>query len=154
MTAMVPLLLMSAMTASDTKYQTQQIEKPNKYPQEKADRDKLLAKIKANREERNRRSKAKLRISHARAKMAASGISSSGGSNLAILRGLRLSQNNDISEIRYNKELSNQNTQIKANRAKYNHDYAKNINKQNSLNKKANRRHDRLFRNSLGILKD
>ncbi len=86
--------------------------------------------------------------------MAASGISSSGGSNLAILRGLRLSQNNDISEIRYNKELSNQNTQIKANRAKYNHDYAKNINKQNSLNKKANRRNERLFRNSLGILKD
>ncbi len=154
MTAMLPMLLMSAITASDTKYKIQQIEKTNKYPQQQAERDKSLAKIKADREERSRRKQAKLRISNARAKMAASGISPSSGSNLAILRGLRASQNEDIGEIRYDEKLSNQNTQIKADRAKYNNDHAKNTVKRNALYKTTDKIYDGVFKNSLGILKD
>lgn len=135
MTGMEPMLIMSAVSAASQAVQNSRASKASKnqvrYQQQVADRNKSLAKIEADRQEKITREKAKSAAAQARVRMGASGIQSTGGSAQALLRGIRSAQDNNIAEIRFNSQIQQQNQQIEATQSRHQSNLANKTRNQN-----------------------
>ena len=106
-----------------------------KHQQQIADRNQALIKIQADRDEAARRSQTELDTASARARMGASGIANTGGSNQALLSGLRKNQNEDIAKIRFGAAVTQQDSQFNADKAL---SQAKTTKRSNNINLLAN----------------